>query len=105
MSIILSKKHGVNPSLLVCPICGKDVGIALLGRLKDDKEAPRKIEGELCDDCKKEYITILEVDSSNNPKATGRQCFIKKDAINVECPKGVALMLKEEFEQLISKQN
>ena len=28
MSLRLSKEHGLNPSLLVCPICGKDVGVA-----------------------------------------------------------------------------
>lgn len=37
------KKHGVNSSITVCPICGKEIGIALLGKLKGDEEAPRKI--------------------------------------------------------------
>ncbi|MFH1021796.1 MAG: hypothetical protein V1809_00230 [Planctomycetota bacterium] len=32
-SILLSRQHGLNPCLLVCPRCGKDSGeIALLGR-------------------------------------------------------------------------
>ena len=39
MSLRLSKEHGLNPSLLVCPICGKDVGIALLGA-NGGKKAP-----------------------------------------------------------------
>lgn len=41
-NIILSEKHGVNPSITVYPICGKEIGIALLGKLKGDEEAPRK---------------------------------------------------------------
>lgn len=40
-SIPLSPKHGVNPSLLQCFVCGVDVGVALLGRLPMDAEAPR----------------------------------------------------------------
>lgn len=34
MSIKLSPNHGLNPSIIICPICGKDVSIALFGRLK-----------------------------------------------------------------------
>lgn len=52
--IILSEKHGVNPSLLCCALCGKDIGIALMGRLKGDVEAPKRCcDGRICDDCKK----------------------------------------------------
>lgn len=29
--ITLSRKYGVNPPLLKCPVCGKDAGIALCG--------------------------------------------------------------------------
>lgn len=28
-NIILSEKHGVNSSITVCPICGKEIGSAL----------------------------------------------------------------------------
>lgn len=54
-SINLSPKYGVNPSVLHCFICGKKTGLALLGKLKDDAEAPHDISNpnELCDDCKK----------------------------------------------------
>lgn len=48
--ITLSKKHGLNPSITVCPICGKEEGIALLGHIKEDKEAPRYIQGDICDE-------------------------------------------------------
>lgn len=50
--IKLSPKHGVNPSMICCPICGEPISIALMSKLKDDKEAPKKIIGtELCDKC------------------------------------------------------
>lgn len=55
-SIKLSPKHGVNPSVMHCFICGKETGVALLGKLKDDAEAPHDISNpnEICDDCKKQ---------------------------------------------------
>lgn len=64
--IKLSAKHGVNPSLEVCFWCGKDVGVALLGKLKGDAEAPKRIVLGLqpCDDCKRKFaegIRIVEV--------------------------------------------
>lgn len=35
-SIKLSPKHGVNPSVTHCECCGKEIGVALFGRLKGD---------------------------------------------------------------------
>lgn len=88
-SINLSPKYGVNPSVLHCFICGKETGLALLGKLKDDAEAPHDISNpnEICDDCKKalqEGKFILEVEDNskeNNPKRTGRYVCIKKEAL------------------------
>ena len=37
--VTLSKKHGLNPSMVVCPICGKEESVAILGYIKGDKEA------------------------------------------------------------------
>lgn len=53
-SIRLSEKHGVNPSLINCFFCGESKGIALMGRLKGDAEAPRScvMDYEPCDKCK-----------------------------------------------------
>lgn len=49
----LSKKHGVNPSLQVCTICGHDDGIAMFGYITGDKEAPRRtLSPEPCKKCK-----------------------------------------------------
>ena len=102
-SITLSPKHGVNPSIIICPICKKDTSIALFGRLKGDAEAPKRIEGELCDECKKKYITIVEVESETNRRGTGRCAYILKEVVNVECKDGIALMTTEEFTKMFIK--
>lgn len=54
-SITVSEKHGVNPSLVICTLCGKETNeLALLGKLKGDVEAPRHIcAGTICEECKK----------------------------------------------------
>nr|DAW35357.1 MAG TPA: SIR2 family protein [Caudoviricetes sp.] len=86
-SILLSEKHGVNPSVLHCICCGKDYGVALLGKLKNDEEAPRDIYEGLCDDCKGVIdsggVMIIEVrdgeSGSKNPYRTGRIVGMSKD--------------------------
>ena len=101
--ITLSPKHGVNCSIIVCPICKKETSLALFGRLKGDAEAPKQIEGELCDECKKKYITIIEVESETNIKGTGRYVNIPKEAININCKDSIALMSTEEFTKIFVK--
>ena len=102
-NITISPKHGFNPSIVVCPVCKKDTSIAIFGRLKDDAEAPRQIEGELCDECKKKYITIVEVESEANRRYTGRCVYIPKEAVNIECKDSIALMATEEFTKMFIK--
>ena len=86
-SITLSEKHGLNPSVTHCMCCGKEIGIALFGRLKGDVEAPRDVYDGLCDDCQKvvdaQGLLIIEVrdgESGNNPYRTGRLVGITKEA-------------------------
>lgn len=86
-SILLSPKHGLNPSITHCECCGKEIGIALLGKLKGDVEAPREIAMGLCEDCQKvidqQGLMIIEVrngETGNNPYRTGRLVGITKDA-------------------------
>ena len=86
-SIKLSPEHGLNPSITHCECCGKEIGIALLGRLKGDVKAPRDIAMGLCDDCQKvidqQGLMIIEVrngESGKNPYRTGRLVGITKDA-------------------------
>lgn len=74
--ITLSEKHGLNCSLEICTHCGKEMGIIMFGKLKDDIEAPKQVcLGHLCDECttefEKEHLTlVIEVDENENP--TGR---------------------------------
>lgn len=78
-SITLSPKHGVNPTVTRCIACGKDYGVALMGLLKNDEEAPREIYSGLCNDCQNVVnnggVLVLEVrdgESGSNPYRTGR---------------------------------
>lgn len=65
--IIISEKYGVNPSLEVCALCGKEMGIIMFGKLKDDVEAPKQVcIGHLCEDCtsrlkKEEKRVFMEI--------------------------------------------
>lgn len=54
-NIRISEKHGVNPTIPICFWCGEEKNeVALLGKLKGDKEAPMRmiIDYEPCDKCK-----------------------------------------------------
>ena len=101
--ITLSPKHGVNCSIVICPICKKDTSLVMFGRLKGDAKAPMKVDGDLCDECNKKYVTIVEVESETNRKSTGRYAYIPKEAVNIECKDGIALMVTEEFTKMFIK--
>ena len=91
--ITLSKKYGVNPSVLRCECCGKEYGIGMFGAgIKDRQtgetvEAPHYMYKGLCDDCKKvvdaDGLMIIEVrdgETGKNPYRTGRLIGITKEA-------------------------
>lgn len=69
-SIKISPKYGLNPALTTCFWCGKDTGVALMGRITGGKkggdiEAPRYVFGgyEPCDECKENMalgVTLME---------------------------------------------
>lgn len=105
-SLIISKEHGANPSLTCCPICGKEVGIALFGKLKGDVKAPMYVIGdEPCNECKDKLnngkIAIIEaVFNDDIPRPTGRYTFVDEKAIKVEIPNKIAVMRKEEFTKM-----
>lgn len=68
MNIRLSPKHGVNPSLMLCFFCGGAKGVALVGRMKDDTEAPKKMITNYvpCDKCQEimnHGILLVEADA------------------------------------------
>lgn len=90
--IKLSPQHGVNPSMTVCFFCGKETGIAMLGKLKGDAKAPRRIVANYipCDECKEKHKrgrVIIEATTVANglPEIqpgvwpTGRWCMVGKE--------------------------
>lgn len=109
--IILSDKYGVNPSVLHCFICGKETGVALLGKLKNNAEAPRDMTqlGEYCEDCKKQIEAgnkfVIEVkgeEETPNPERTGPYVCIKGDALpNIKSP--VCYAPQKVFQQMFGE--
>lgn len=97
--IILSKEHGVNPSIMVCPVCGKETGLALFGKLKDDAKAPMYVQGEPCDECQKKfdegYIAVIAMKSKN--ERSDKYAFIPGEAIDVKFKGNIAFMDEQEF--------
>lgn len=92
--LIVSPKHGLNPSINCCEVCGKELGLMLLGKIRakdgsdNDIEAPKKIYQGFCDNCQKvigqDGLLIIEVrdgETGNNPYRTGRIIGITKDGI------------------------
>lgn len=120
--IMLSKEHGVNPSMMVCFWCGEEKGIALLGKLKGDAEAPRKAvyDYDPCEKClekQKQGVMLVEVtliecdrppiggDDKGQPVfPTGKWSVLDVDCLKVElgAKKGQAFLLGvEDYEELI----
>lgn len=95
-SIRLSPKHGLNPSVETCAWCGGTKGIALMGKLKGDAEAPKYItmNYEPCDDCAEKWkMGIVVIEVLNSPLSegqspisegmypTGRHVVVKREAM------------------------
>lgn len=99
--IRVSEKHGVNPSITICPICGKETGIALLGKLKGDKKAPMRMLSDLCDDCisklGNDKIYILAI---NDQEYGTKGIIIKRSALNIPVKGYMALMKENEFDKV-----
>lgn len=93
--ITLSKKHGLNPSVMVCPICGKTGDIAILGYIKGDKEAPRYIQGDICDECKARVAdNKCFVISVGKDQCLKHYTIVSKD-IFTQKVEGCAVLMKE----------
>lgn len=115
--ITLSKKHGLNPSLACCFACGKEYGVAILGKLKDDKEAPKYIlTQDLCDECKKfiddGYILCIGYSEvlKGEPVRTGELVKIRETAFKkiFDTPvpeKKICFIQKEVIEKLAKAAN
>ena len=96
--LLLSPKHGVNPSINVCFYCGKPKEVLLLGRLKGDKEAPRQavFDMEPCDECRSWmeqgiiFISVRDGETNRtNPHRTGGWAVIKEKAVQSILPKNI----------------
>lgn len=118
MSIKLSEKYGVNPTIPVCFFCGEEKNeVALLGKITDkhtreEVEAPMKmvLDYEPCDKCKEQWskgVAIIEVTKNDlgrpeiapNVQPTGRIVVLKPEAL-VNCKAGDRrLMIDTEFSQ------
>lgn len=99
--IRVSEKHGVNPSITICPICGKETGIVLLGKLKGDKEAPMRILSDPCDDCVSKLgndkIYILAI---NDQGYGTKDIIIERSALNIPVKGCMILMKENEFDKV-----
>lgn len=99
--IRVSEKHGVNPSITICPICGKETGIALLGKLKGDKEAPMRMLSDPCDDCVSKLgndkIYILAI---NDQGYGTKVIIIERSALNIPVKGYMILMKENEFDKV-----
>ena len=84
--IRLSEKHGVNPSVSLCMICGEAKEVVLFGKLQGDKEAPREVcrDMEPCNACQekmKEYVVLMEVEGGKGSAVTDRRVWVLRTAI------------------------
>ena len=90
--ITMSKEFGVNPSVQVCPCCGKDIGVLLLGTSykvngKVAQAPPKMATHELCDNCKQVienggtfFIEVRDGESGKSePYRTGRIIGVKTE--------------------------
>lgn len=90
--------------MMICPICGKESGIVLLGKLPKDAEAPRQMLGDLCDDCKSKLSDnqcyVLAIDDRNAPT---RYAIVDKSIFNIEIKGNVVAMPYAEFASIFIK--
>ena len=115
--IILSPKHGVNPTILHCVCCDKDYGLGLLGKLKNDEKAPKNSYYGLCDDCQKVVddggVLLIEITNSSmkseNPYRTGRimgcsKAFKERNNLKASIMYMPASLFSELFDEHLKQQ-
>ena len=102
--VILSKKHGLNPSIVICPICSKEESVAILGYIKGDKEAPRYIQGDICDECKAKVADnkcfVISVDEDQRLK---HYTIVSKDIFTQKIEDCAVLMKEADFNAIFDK--
>ena len=106
-SIKLHPKHGLNPTIPVCIVCGEDKGdIALLGATWKGKEAaPMRmlIDAVPCEDCTKKHLTsgVLLVENTAEGIITGKIAILTEGGFRnvfptVEIPEQRIVVISEE---------
>jgi formate dehydrogenase maturation protein FdhE len=102
--VTLSKKHGLNSSMVVCPICGKAKSVALLGHIKGDEEAPRYIQGDICDECKARVAdNKCFVISVSEDRRLKRYVIVSKDIFTQKVEDCAVLMKEADFNAVFDK--
>lgn len=89
-------------TIQICPICQGEMGLLLDRRLKDSFEMKTCIPGEVCDDCKKKYLTegIMLINPENGKLAVIKEeAFVRIFDKNIP-PKRIAFTDDEVLEQL-----
>ena len=97
--LVVSEKHGLNPTIPICFWCGQDKNeVVLLGKLPNDAEAPHRMwlpgDYEPCEKCaenRKLGVDIMEASDvpvifDKQPPygdvyPTGRHAIVKKEAV------------------------
>jgi len=85
MALRLHKEHGLNPTMPVCIVCGKEKGeIVLLGAAyKEQAPMHMLFDPEPCDACRKKYLEkgkgVLLAEAESDKRLTGR-CWVIKEA-------------------------
>lgn len=84
---MLIGKHGLNPTIPLCPFCQKPKNEIILTRKNGgDGQMPLHVimQGDLepCDECKKNGITIIEAkaDVAGEISVTGKSWLLKEEA-------------------------
>lgn len=104
MSIKVSEKHGLNPTLCQCFFCGEVKHIALMGKLKGDVEAPHQcvMDYEPCDKCKEKMslgVTLIEV---THHSIDGRPSLTAENNIPVYPTGKFAVVKAEAFNRMLN---
>ncbi len=85
--ILLSPKHGLNPSIDKCFWCGREKGVVLFGGMKGgDPQAPPTVvmSVEPCNDCPiwaKTNDGCMMVEAFEDGRLTGRFCCVRDSAL------------------------
>ena len=102
--VTLSKKHGLNSIMVVCPICNKAKSVALSGHIKGNEEAPRYIQGDICDECKAKVAdNKCFVISVGEDRRLKRYTIVSKDIFTQKVEDCAVLMKEADFNAVFDK--